>query len=536
MNTAELIQKITDLITNAKQEDAIKLLVDHLNQDARYKALYNQALQVQSEFGLGQSKILDGVLSDDQVNAQFARINKKIVAILDKLEKGDLSGDSVSNGSSSSRGLVVGLVTAAILGLSAVVYFVFLSKKEDPKTVVTQTSNCPNVDQKSNFNILLLPFDKLAGDDIHPEFRIRNEINNLCARNKIDASATCTLSDSFRVQNINEANDLGRHCGAEMVIWGEYEKSGDSTLISLNYKITKEDFFQVQNLKLEGESGIKAVKTLSSIQTGGELLSGVENTILLIFGLIAYNNEDYQNAANALTQATAGAQTPQDTLIHRLIADSYINLNQPDQAIEQYNKYYEKGGTAKEPLKNRALLKCAKGDFAGTLEDLNTAQAKDPKDTTLLWASVYAHGKMGDYDEQLKDLNKIKEIKPESQRVKIETTRVQSKIIEEKARKVKTEQTIEQNPNDRSALIQNAVAEQRLGNTDKSVSTLETVLQKDPNNKEASAAYLRALESNGQTEKAKIFRQTAIKNKILTEKDLTKDAPRLLIPVKVIKQ
>lgn len=426
MEIENLSKTIKAHIGNAHTDQAIAALLDFLQQDSRYDHLESLTIQVQSEFSKLRSDQISGVLSDDQSALAFNRLNKRILGIVEKLEKGDLGEDSATTG--KSGGLRPVWIIGGILVIAIVALVLFLNKKPPvavEQTVSVATSECPALEVPEGFNVLVANFVKLRGPDARPEVQIVREINALCKKNGINAGAT--LTDSQQITTTAQAEKTCRNCKTQLVVYGTYETiKDDSLFINVNYKLITD--MKLSALQAEGESGFKAVQTISSIDADGELLSGISNVIKGIFGIVAISNDNVAMAAPFLWDASQGNLSKTDTVLHRLAADCFVATNQPEKALLQYNAFFDKGGESVIARSNRAAINFVKGNFDAVVNDANVNIAKNQADTTSLWLRSAAFSKLQQWEDAYKDLKVLQKVKPDDSAVIQKSAEVEEKI------------------------------------------------------------------------------------------------------------
>lgn len=181
-------------------------------------------------------------------------------------------------------------------------------------------------------------------------------------------------------------------------------------------------------LQAEGESGFKAVQTISSIDADGELLSGISNVIKGIFGIVAISNDNVAMAAPFLWDASQGNLSKTDTVLHRLAADCFVATNQPEKALLQYNAFFDKGGESVIARSNRAAINFVKGNFDAVVNDANVNIAKNQADTTSLWLRSAAFSKLQQWEDAYKDLKVLQKVKPDDSAVIQKSAEVEEKI------------------------------------------------------------------------------------------------------------
>lgn len=426
MEITELSKTIKSLIGAAQSGKAITALLDFLAQDSRYDQLHHLAIQVQSEYSRLRSDEISGVLSDDQLALAYNRLHKKILGIVEKVERNDLGSDEFTTGKTGISKIVwIGAAAVVLLAIAGI--FIFSNNNTPPVTTtpVEVTPDCPPLEVPGGFNVLVAGFAKLRGPDARPEVEIVREINALCKKNGFKAGAT--LADSPQITTNAQAAQACVNCKTQLVVYGTYETiRGDSLSVNVSYKLITD--LNLSSLQSEGESGFQAIQTISSIDADGELLSGISSVIKGIFGIVAISNDNVAVAAPYLWEAARNNQSDTDTVLNRLAADCFVATNQPEKALKQYDAFFAKGGENVVARSNRAALNYIKGNYEAVVRDADVNIKANQTDTTSLILRSSAYTKMQLWDKALKDLEVLQRVKPNDTEVAKKSVEVQQKI------------------------------------------------------------------------------------------------------------
>ena len=426
MEISTLSTTIKSLTGAAQTGKAITTLLDFLALDSRYDKLHHLVIQVQAEYSRLRSDEIGGVLSEEQSTLAYNRLNKKILGIVEKLERNDLGTDEIATGKPGISKFV--WIAAGVVVLATAGIFLFSNNKNSPPLTtppVEVRADCPPLEVPGGFNVLVAGFANLRGPDARPELEIVREINALCKKNGFKAGAT--LADSPQITTNAEATQACVNCKTQLVVYGTYETiRGDSLSVNVNYKLITD--LNLSSLQTEGESGFQAIQTISSIDADGELLSGVSSVINGIFGIVAISNDNVAVAAPYLWEAAKNNQSDTDTVLNRLAADCFVATNQPEKALIQYDAFFAKGGENVVARSNRAAINYVKGNYEAVVRDANVNLTANQADTTSLILRSSAYTKMQLWDKAYKDLEVLQKVKPNDSVIAKKSVEVQEKI------------------------------------------------------------------------------------------------------------
>ena len=489
MSKATILAKIRKLIAGAQPEQAIVHLQELLATEPKLAEFRNPVIQLQAELSLFRRNKIEGIISDDEENVGLSKLNKRILDLCQEIEK--VTPEVLKKRQTT---MIAGGAIAVLLTVAGWFY--------------TQSNNKDCIQFSGNengmFKIVVYPFTNLDNSPIKPEAEIRDEINKLCQSTHFNAQAV--WHEGKKIQNIADATQSAKGCDADMVIWGSFERSGDSTLLQVSYRLCKEDKWNIQNLKIQGDSGLKAVRTISSIDAGGELLSDVSTTIKLVFGMVAMYKNDNKLAVQMLESIDTSVL---DSSMHILLADNYISLGRQEDALAQLDKYVQKGGRSSSAFNNRAMLNCNIGNYALAVSDLNRAAILAPSDTLILKNRAYALDKNEQYVEAERAVEVLQVAAPANQWAAKQKPKVtaKAKTARAKADKIATAKT-QQAPS-KKELIEQAETEFRAGKTTQALETSQRAV-KAGGGKTAELLYLKILQTIDTPQKVAIAEKAAV--------------------------
>lgn len=518
MDKAQLISEVKELVGNAEMEKALNRLAEFLQSKPEYKALYNLVLQSRAQFQKTQRDEIQGLASSEQTKLGYNQVTRQILQAAEWLEEGNLRPDAgfTKKSRPGSRLWVAAAIVLALV-LAGGGYWLFLaSSTEEPEVV--QTADCPideKFDETSEFNILLRPFQSVAGESQRPHVLIANSLQAFIKGLRIKCDfGTLKVEDTDRFYSDADADEDAMKCGADLFIWGITESSPSRPItIKTFYKFfSRGDRLMLSKLKGAEGSELATVETLSSILTSGVLTQGIEEDIKLLFGLIAHETRDSITAISMLE----GYQ-PEDstTLLLKgmVLAEDYLATHQKDKAWESYNQVLEIHPNYAIARNNRGVLNYQKGNYMEAVEDLSVALEKE-KDSSIVESILKtrssAYLNVDHLKEAREDLQKVQTLRKIPDReINQKIKEVDQKILEEEKVKASAEAEIRANPNNLSAWNQKAISSAKLGNYREAVSAGEAILRRDPDNLDAFVQIIKAYRSAGDTTQAEKVIQRA---------------------------
>ena len=88
---------------------------------------------------------------------------------------------------------------------------------------------------------MVLPFDRLGGSEARPALRIQDAIQELTNKAGIAAEVKISARDPKGGINTQDAERLARECGADLVIYGQYQGFvKDSIRVKMGFKFIRE--------------------------------------------------------------------------------------------------------------------------------------------------------------------------------------------------------------------------------------------------------------------------------------------------------
>ncbi|PTM12130.1 MAG: hypothetical protein DA408_11805 [Bacteroidetes bacterium] len=494
--------EIRRLITEAKAEAAAEQLLAYLEQAAEPAASWRDTVRSL----LAQSKLTKkeqqrNIISYENARLQTNQVTNGLLEVLVELEAGRLAPAMVTTVPGSQPGHMPWLTIGVVLALAlAGASFLFLRNSQpggsdgavtDGLTTITTDvveDTCPPYPVESKFNILLLPYQPLDGQQKTVENALRIRLAEKMAEYKIMGSVytrNIDVNSNEYPLTSQQAAVLGKPCNAQLIIWGTTEETGVSNglITTTKFRFIDSDFFSLTCLELNENAEVDTISSLSSIATNGELTGKVEATLRLIFGLVAYETDHPALAAEILETAIEEhggvAKNPDWGMIQ---ADSYIKSGQEERALEVYKKILKTDSTNVQAWNQKGLLEFRSGSSETAVQDLSRALVLEPYNAKLLAARAAVSVDRNELYQASADLERLALAKDASPTVRKIKANYAIRHEQEVQRSAESGKQLNVNPNDTSALRIRAESSLNLGELQTAKSAANNLLQMDPNN------------------------------------------------------
>lgn len=507
MDKTQALQQARSLASNAKQEEALDLLLRFFAQDNRYRHLERKTRHVLAQYKRAERDAMLGVTDAPSTQLAYNRITKNVLQLADYLEDDELQpGRHDHEAKPKYWGvLAIVLLALAVVG-GAAWWFLKIDRANEvlPTANNSQTTPCPEYPEKENFRILLFPFRELNDNGLRPHFAIGDRLGKLRERYGIRCGIRYYNIDPKDVNRYpstsTDATKLGNQCQAQLVIWGSTEQAAGSAIIQTRYRFLDQQKLPLHKLTVTGSSQIDTVTTLSSIASEGTITSNIENSIKLLFGLIAHGSGN-EAVAQQLLEKSKEVQDSSAALTRDLVlADIYLSQKKPQLATDRYDAVLNRHPDYQLALNNRALLNYQKGQFAEAASDLSQVLGQNGKPAPeLLEIRADAYLKSDQLQRAKKDLQQLKVMKV-APKVDQKIKEVNRRIEQEEQNKTKADAQLRLDPNNLKALQQKASASRKLGDYRASVRSAESVLRRDPKNAAAYAELIKVYREQSNTE------------------------------------
>lgn len=224
------IAAVRSLLSQGDTGKAVQLLIALLEKDSRFKDNLLRTLRVaEANFNATRQQELKGILPFQEAQREYSKVTDTLLAVLDDFETGRVPTVLAPAAGNNRKWLWIGIGSALILG--ALVYWLVKSRNSD----------CPRFEKDKALHVMVLPFDKLGGSDARPALRIQDAIQELTNKAGIESEVKISPRDQKGGFNSQDAERLARECGADLVIYGQYQGfDKDSIRVKMGFKFLRE--------------------------------------------------------------------------------------------------------------------------------------------------------------------------------------------------------------------------------------------------------------------------------------------------------
>lgn len=490
MDKTQIIAEVKSIFLGGNTEKALSELFIFLESDDKFEDLANEVLQLKSQFSKIKKDESLGLVSYENAQLAVNRIGKSLTDVLERLEKGELKSPEQPKGSKKGRWIAA---SAILLLLIAGYFFKDNFFDDEPDDTTEVTNGCPDFDETSQFNILLLPFIHYGEEIASFEESYRQRFNRF--KNTLSFTTDTELylkqeDEKIAPANSQEAEQYTKFCAdtIRLVLWGSYErKSSGQIITTTNYKFLNiGDQFAFDQINIGGNLEPITVSSVSSIATQGAATTAIEQ---LLLGIASQQMGDPKGAI-ALLGNIAPADSSTLLLWGMALADSYMEIGEQQKAIASYDKVLETHPDYRFALLNRAMLKYQTGETAEAIEDLNQQLENDPKDKTALLSRATIYVKEDQLDKAAKDISDLESEPTERQKVIPLKDDYNKKLKTEIQRKKNAEARLRQDPENLKALNILSESSIRLGAYETALTANQKITKIKPDNKKAWANLL----------------------------------------------
>jgi len=510
-------------ISDARTEEVLDNLEEVLSNKPSYKAYLNEVILLSSSFStLEQGRRID-ILNFQNYTTKVNQINQALLSILDDLEAGKELTRSVAKIPIYPYWKMVMpffILMLVLLGLVAGGIYYFINNGQGTNTPTPPPTEelwtCPTF-KKDYFKVLILPFqnEPLPGTT-SPYNLIASHLNEFSEAEDLHAQIARIQPDGAidAIVYKEEAKDYIAKCDPDMLIWGQATIKDDKTAISINYSILNPSEFEyISDFEPQGKKETLLTDALFPSTFKGTTQEIEEVLKQLLKVTVAFSNKDYPSVIKELegplTAPSIEFSLASNMWINYVGAKSYRETNQKDKAIAAYSEVLEIEPTATLALNNRARLNLEQENWDEALADLNTIENLDKADYEVYYKKGEIHEKLGDLGAAKDNFFRAKSVSPPKAKPTIEShlKEVVEKIEVEKRKISNTEKSVSSAPSstgktpnpgrpqttkDLNQLIEQAEANNKVGDTKKAEAAIMKVLKDDPKNKKAMKELIRA--------------------------------------------
>lgn len=524
MNKISFLENTKALIAEGNIDRALDDVMSFLEADQAYKKLHTEVLHLSNVYHKTRQDEVKRTISFENAELSYGKVRQGLINLLEFIEKDEFNPDGLLTQKLTLKKVLANNKWLFIVGLplmligAAVLILVLRLDKPENEDCTVEFDN----DVASNF--LVLPFYNPTGDDLQPAGLIVERLEEFCAGITSLKDSDFEICDSYKpnkLLNYEDAAVKGKNNKAAIVIWGRAERSNATTVIKTRYKYLgnkdKEGKVPFTRLNQEGEQEVSTDKVLSIITSSGELTQNLENTLMLMVGMIANLEGDQQGAIRAMHAAQV-TDSSANLMKYMVLADNYLAMNEPEKAKAALDTCLEVNPNYWLGRDNRASLRMESGDYLGAVEDLTVALKKQPDDARLLIARGKAYKQSQQLYAAKKDFEKAIKMKPAAEpqlRETIKETNVEIKRLEKIVAPTKV--NISSTKLSNQQYLAAAEASNKLGDIATTKKLVTKGLEFDFNNPKLIAIQVDNLLKENELAKAKQVLEAAVSRKVSKE-------------------
>ena len=255
-----IFESVRQQLQQGETGGALDTLIKYLETEGKQTELLRTLRVVQANYNAAKQQELKGILAFQEAQREYSKVNDTLLRALDDLHAGRPTNTTFAGTGRRIPWVGVGIAVAIVAAVSA--FFIF--RKPDAPKKEAAKATCPEFRQ-ADYRIMIIPFLSLSGDTvIHPSVSIQARIRQLTISNKM--STDVELAPGPRITSLPDwarAEQKGKDCGADLVIWGQFEKVDDSLQIDIHYVFTKGN-------QLPGHTDFQPFKSLTALQKSGK--------------------------------------------------------------------------------------------------------------------------------------------------------------------------------------------------------------------------------------------------------------------------
>jgi len=502
MTKQQVIQAVKSHIAKADTAKALTELITFLEGNRPYRSMGKVARLAQAKYEGAERDFSQGLVEKEDANLVYNSVNRTVLQLIEDLENNDFELSHYepemrpNTGQKNMIKVLAGIFLILAAGLG---FWIYTTIKEPPPPPPPEKLTCPPFTENSEFNVLLLPFQPNKTDELTPHVTIKRRLANKSAAENLNTSIEIDKDyfDHHDTPGEREASEAGNDCGAQMVIWGIWEKLPTGIIVSTDYKyLGFRDHFGFQKLKLESDDQIDTVFALSNIETQGHLTQDIEAVIDNYFGLIAGFSNQPQAAIESLKKGVPSTKDTTAFLLNQMtLANSYLAVGDNQAAYDVYDNILEVQPNYDFARNNRGVLLYQKGRYVEAVEDMDVKLAKTPNDADALIVRANANIKLDELYKAEEDLQRAKIIQPNKLQLE-STSKVLNKKKAEKVKMIETyNNTLKTNGNSLRTLNDRAAALESLGRHEMAIKDANRAIELDSNNSVAFEQLIKIYEN-----------------------------------------
>lgn len=383
MEKIQATTQVEKLLRKGDTKEAIDHLLNFLeNYEEGASPLYEEVIKVKAQFLRAQRRRSIGIISTKREEELIEEIHSEMRFLLARMN------GRVNERKKSLWIKIPNYIYFIAMGVAFLMTFLTYNITQK-KALKKATAHCPNFNEESEFNILILPLgksNKTLEERAKDRFQLFIDSMNLDISAQISGLA---IDDEEYPQTVEGAVQLAQNCQAQLVLWvGE---------TAVHYKfIYEEPNFNFYQLYPGQGDEIIPIAISTPIPTQGSIPKNADPSVLnYLLGTAANQIEAYSSSAQLLRTELIDSSNTDLILLRALqLADGEMEVNSPDQAIKAYSTILDLRSEFDFARLNRSVLASNVEQFELALQDLEYLINKDKKNYLALYTKGRVLAKM----------------------------------------------------------------------------------------------------------------------------------------------
>lgn len=333
MSSHPIFETVRQHLQQGETGAALQTMITFLETEDKQGERLHTLRVVQANYNAARQQELKGILAFQEAQREYSKVNDALLSTIAELTTGRSSHTVAPPGATRYRMPIILGGAGLLLAIIAAALFFSRSETAVPVAAQQHEENCP-VFRDAEYKIMLIPFLSLNDKEAKPEVSIQVRIRELTAKNGISADVEVAAGHVMEsLPDFVRARHKGDQCKANVVVWGQYEKVGDSTMVDVHYVFTEGSGV------ISGRTDFHPFKSLAMLQQSGNSsgLRRLDDAILSLCSIMAVHAGRPEVAENWLDQIHSPSEKD-------------VSLQQ---TITKVKEMKENGQPAKERLKER---------------------------------------------------------------------------------------------------------------------------------------------------------------------------------------
>ncbi|MEM7571521.1 MAG: tetratricopeptide repeat protein [Bacteroidota bacterium] len=393
------IKSIQELVAKDRLGQALTqlaALVD-AHQESSVQSWKEPLIQLRADLERYENAQLTAEMSNDEAQARKNQLNGRSLRMLREMAAGKSYQPSIgSNGSTSAgRWPLVVLLAFVAGGLGW-----WLWPREAALPTVIEGQLCPEFEADQDFNILVLPFAPIIGNTPNSLHRqVTRSLAQFAAEYTLEVDTRPSGQTHEEIDNYpiipEDADEIGRRCGSNLVIWGEVEDGESEDITSTSYRFVDIDDWGIEQLQLDENVQVASAPSLLELSSSGQLTANIEEQLAKLFSVIAA----LRNPVAAIEVIEENMASPEDGELYEMqqlmLAQAYHEKGDDEAAIATYTRVIEHDQSNWTAWQNRGTLRFQAQEYEAAVDDFSTVAEEKPTNDQLRYSLALANLRAG---------------------------------------------------------------------------------------------------------------------------------------------